>query len=272
MSQVQQFLQFSPETLNVEVDDRGVATLTMMRSEKHNALNALMIREMRTAVQLLSADNTVRVVILAAAGKSFCAGGDLGWMQEQAAKDRAGKIQESSQLAYMLRELDTLPKPLIGRVQGAAYGGGVGMLSVCDTVVAADTCKFALTETKLGLIPATIGPYVVRRMGEGNARRVFMSGKVFGATQAQALGLVTEVATADELDDKVEAEVKPYLSCAPGAVADAKALCLHLARESGESDGMLDYTAGKLADRWESDEARHGIACFFAKKKADWVE
>ncbi len=271
MSEVQKFpqlSQFTPETLSIDVDEHGVATLTMMRAEKHNALNALMIREMRAVVKLLAADNTVRVVILAAAGKSFCAGGDLVWMQEQAAKDRTGKMQESSQLAYMLRELDVLPKPLIGRVQGAAYGGGIGMLSVCDTVVAVDTCKFALTETKLGLIPATIGPYVVRRMGEGNARRVFMSGKVFGAIQAQALGLVTEVVVADELDAAVEREVKPYLSCAPGAVADAKALCLHLAREGGD---MLDYTAGKLADRWESDEAQHGITCFFEKKMADWV-
>ncbi len=256
-------LTSSFKTIRLEQDERGVATLTLARPEKHNALNAQMIAEIRAAARQLATAAGVRVVVLTAEGKSFCAGGDLGWMQEQASKDRAGKMQESLQLAYMLRELDTLPKPLIAKVQGAAYGGGIGMLAVCDAVIAAEQCQFALTETRLGLIPATIGPYVVRRLGEGNARQVFMGGKVFNAPRAQALGLVTEVVSAADLDAALAAEVLPYLHCAPGAVVAAKALCLHLAR-SAEAD-QLQYTAEQLADRWESTEAQAGIARFFAR-------
>lgn len=256
--------------LKLQLDPRGVATLTLAREDKHNALNAQMIQELRHACAWLAENESVRVVILSALGKSFCAGGDLSWMQSQAEKDRAGKIAESSELAFMLRDLDSLPKPVIGRVQGQAFGGGIGMMAVCDSVISVDTARFALTETRLGLIPATIGPYVVRRLGEGAARQVFMSGQVFTAERAVALGLVAKTCRIDELDATVEAEVLPYLDCAPGAVAAAKALCQHLARHSDED--QLDYTAACLADRWESPEAQHGIDCFFQRKTADWKQ
>lgn len=171
------------ETITITVDN-SIAELVLNRPEKHNALNALMIREIRQAVSELSSLESVRVVVLAARGRSFCAGGDLTWMKQQAARDREGKIAESTELALMLRDLDELTKPLIGKIQGAAFGGGLGMISVCDIAVASDKAKFALTETKLGLIPATIGPYVVRRLGEANARQVFMNAKRFGAEDA----------------------------------------------------------------------------------------
>jgi methylglutaconyl-CoA hydratase len=258
------------ETLQITQDSRGIATLTLARAEKHNALNAEMISELRHAARLLGDDGSVRVVVLTGTGKSFCAGGDLGWMRAQATHDRATKIAESSELAHMLRELDSLCKPVVARVQGPAYGGGLGMLSVCDIVVAADTTKFGFTETRLGLIPATIGPYVVRRLGEGGARRVFMNAKIFSAHDALDLGLVSQVVPAAELDAAVEQEAVQFLACAPGAVAEAKALCLYLARNPGAD--QLAYTAKRLAERWETAEGQEGIAAFFAQRKPRWVK
>ncbi len=176
------------ETITLDAVPSGICTITLNRPEKHNALNAQMIADLRTAVKHVSMDPGIRVLILNAEGRSFCAGGDLHWMQEQAAKDRAGKIEESTKLAMMLQEIDSLEKPVIARVHGPAYGGGVGILCVCDIVIACDTTKFALTETRLGLIPATIGPYVVRRLGEGAARQVFMNAITFDVQRGLLLG------------------------------------------------------------------------------------
>lgn len=256
------------ETIKLSMDARGVAHLTLARPDKHNALNAQLIRELRQAAAHLAADPAIRIVVLAAEGKSFCAGADLAWMREQAGKDRAGRLAEASELALMLRDLDSLPKPLIGRVQGPAYGGGVGLMAACDIVIAAESASFALTEAKLGLIPATIGPYVVRRMGEGHARRVFMNARRFTAVEAQTLGLVSTVAPANKLDEAIKAEAAAFLDCAPGAVADAKALCLRLARHPG--DDHLAWTAERLADRWETMEAREGISAFFERRPPPW--
>ena len=257
------------ETLRVETDERGIAHLWLARPDKHNSLNTTMIGELRSAAAFLARNDDVRVVVLAGEGKSFCAGADLSWMREQLDRDRAGKMDQSQELAHMLDDLDSLPKPLIGRVHGHAFGGGIGMMAICDTVIATSHASFALTETRLGLIPATIGPYVVRRTGEGNARRVFMSGKRFDAAAARQLGLVAQVVEPDELDQAVDDEVGWYLNCAPGAVADAKSLCLSLSRDA--LDDPLATTAARLADRWETDEAREGIRSFFAKEKPPWA-
>jgi len=257
------------ETIRIEQDARGVALLTLARAESHNALNAIMIRELRTAAAKLAADRSVRVVVLAAEGKSFCAGGDLGWMREQAEKDRAGRMASATELAHMMRDLDSLPKPLIARVQGAAYGGGVGLMSVCDVVVASDSVRIALTEVRLGLIPATIGPYIVRRIGEGAARHLMLSGKTIDAASGEALGLVSIVTAAEALDGAVEAEIGELLNCAPGAIADAKALCRNLARNP--SSDPLSSTAERLANRWETDEAREGIRCFLSRRTPSWA-
>jgi methylglutaconyl-CoA hydratase len=251
-------------TILVSTDERGIARLTLNRPEKHNALSALMIRELTEAAHMLGEDANVRAVVLAANGASFCAGGDLGWMREQAAKDRAGKMAEAGALATMLATLNNLPKPLIGRVQGAAYGGGIGMMAVCDIVIAVAGARFALTETRLGLIPATIGPFVVRRMGEGYARQVFFTGKPFGAEFALISGLASAVA-ADEaqLDACVETEIGFILKTKPGAVASAKALCLTLG--GGALAEQSEMTAAALADCWEGKEAEEGINAFLSK-------
>lgn len=257
------------ETLSVSADARGVAVLTLNRAEKHNAMSGPMIAELSRAAAQLAADDTVRVVVLTGAGKTFCAGGDLGWMQQQMAASSEERFTEARKLAQMLQALNTLPKPLIGALQGNAFGGGVGMASVCDVAIGADHLKMGLTETRLGIIPATIGPYVVARMGEARARRVFMSGRLFGADEAVELGLLARSVPADDLTAAVEAEVAPYLACAPGAVAAAKAL----ARDLGPriDNAVIDHTIGALVSRWETQEANDGIAAFFAKQKPAWV-
>lgn len=257
------------DTVRIETDALGVATLWLARPEKRNAMSGQMIAELTDAAGKLAADDAVRVVILAAEGPVFCAGGDLGWMQEQMAADAETRRREAGALAMMLKALNELPKPLIGRVHGNAFGGGVGLIAVCDAAVAANTASFGLTETRLGLIPATIGPYVVARLGEGMARRVFMSGRVFGADEAVRLGLLGRSVPDGDLDRAVADEVSPYFGCAPGAVAEAKAL----ARRLGANVGMaeIDASIDALVQRWESEEAREGTSAFFEKRNARWV-
>lgn len=260
------------EAIRIEQDTRGVAKLVLSRPEKHNAFDGTVIRELAHATAQLASDPSVRVVVLASEGKSFCAGGDLAWMREQVKKDPEARVAEAMILASMLRDLDSLPKPLIGRVQGPAYGGGVGLVSVCDVVVASPTARFALTEVRLGLIPATIGPYVVRRLGEGHARTFFFSAKAFDAAKAQAIGLVSHIspnATVEALDEAVEAEVSAFLQCAPGAIADSKALCQELARDTGKDHRFM--TAQRLSARWATEEASDGIRCFFAHEAPPWA-
>lgn len=256
--------------IQLQADERGVATLTLDRAEKHNALNADMCDEIKSAVVAINIDNAIRAVILAADGKSFCAGGDLAWMRQQFDATREVRIAEAKRLANMLFALNTLEKPLIGKVQGNAFGGGIGMMSVCDVVVAVEGAKFGLTETKLGLIPATISPYVLARMGEDKARRVFMSARLFDTQEAMALNLVAKSCSAEELNAAVETEVLPYLQTAPAAVARAKQLARALGPKIDEQ--VIDFTVNQLADCWEDPEAHEGISAFFDKRKASWAK
>lgn len=256
------------ETLEVTVNPRGVATVRLNRPEKRNALSAAMIAELTDMAGAFGHRTDIRAVVLAAAGDVFCAGGDLEWMKAQIEADRETRMAEARKLALMLRALNEIPKPLIGRVQGDAFGGGVGMMCVCDTVLAVGSARFGLTETRLGLIPATIGPYVLARMGEGMARRVFMSARIFGAQEAQNLGIVAEVVEPGVLDDAVEAQVAPYLKVATGAVGASKALARSLGLRI--DDAVIDDTIRRLAETWEGEEAAEGIDAFLAKRKPRW--
>lgn len=255
--------------LSVERDPLGVARLVLDRAEKHNALSGDLCEALADAAAALDADTAVRVVVLEGRGRSFCAGGDLDWMRAQFAADRAGRMAEARRLARMLRALDGLGKPLIARVQGAAYGGGLGLLAVCDTVIAVETARFGLTETRLGLIPATISPYVAARVGAGRIRSVFLSARIFGAAEARQLGLVSEVVAEAELDAAVEAEIAACLAASPVAIRAAKAL----ARSLGPiiDDNVIEDTIRRLADTWETAEAREGIAAFFEKRPPPWA-
>lgn len=258
------------ETLDIHQDDRGVAYVSLNLPEKRNALSALMIDELTDMAGTLGAAAQTRVIVLSGAGKVFCAGGDLGWMQAQIGAHRETRMREARKLAEMLNALNTMPTPLIGRIHGGGFGGGVGLACVCDVAIADDTTKFGLTETRLGIIPATIGPYVVARLGEGNARRIFMSARIFDAAEAASLGVIARAVPTNDLDAAVEAEVAPYLSVAPGAVGAAKALVRALGPRIDPE--VIDDTIRQLADIWESEEATQGIAAFFARTPAPWVK
>jgi methylglutaconyl-CoA hydratase len=257
------------ETLRIETDARGVATLTLTRGEKHNAMSAQMMAELTEAAATLGADRSIRVVVFASEGKSFSAGADLGWMCEQVAADRAGRIAEATRLANMLRALNEIPKPLIARVHGNAFGGGLGIISVSDVAIGASGAKFGFTETRLGIIPGTISPYVMARIGEGYARRVMMSARIFDAQEAREYGLLAKVVEPEALDDAIEAEVAPYLAAAPEAVARTKALVRSLGPLI--DDSVMTATIERLVDTWETPEAREGLAAFFDKSKPSWI-
>lgn len=258
------------DTIKIDMDPRGVATLWLNRPDKHNTLSAAMIAELTEAAELLGADPAVRVVILAATGDSFCAGGDLAWMKAQIAGDAEARRVGARSLAMMLRGLDQMPKPLIGRVQGPAYGGGVGMMSVCDLTIGVAGASFGLTETKLGLIPATISPYVISRIGVTAARRHMLASRLFDAPEAHRIGLLSTLVAPEALDSAIDAEVMAFLACAPGAVADAKALIRQVA--PGTDTALIETTIGLLVERWESPESAEGIAAFFERRKPAWAE
>ena len=256
------------ETLVVTTDADGIATLRLNRPDKHNTLSGQMIDDLTTAAAALADDRSVRIVVLTGTGESFCAGGDLDWMRAQVAGDAASRRKAATSLAMMLHALNGLPKPLIGRINGQAFGGGVGLMSVCDAAIGVKGAQFGLTETRLGLIPATIGPYVLARIGGTAARRYLMASRVFDAETARGIGLLADVVPASGLDAAVAAETAPYLACAPGAVAAAKAL---IRRLTGAPDpALIAETVGLLVKRWESAEAAEGIAAFFEKRPAVW--
>ena len=252
------------ETLLIDQDKRGVVLLTLNRPEKRNALSARMIDELTRFTSSLTPDT--RAVVIQGAGKLFCAGGDLEWMNAQISADRQKRIAEARKLALMLKALNEIPVPLIAKVHGAAYGGGVGLACVCDFVISSSNVKFGFTETRLGLIPSTIGPYVVGKMGEAKAREVFMSAKIFSGMDAKRLNIVSEIS--DNLDQSVENHILSYLKTAPKAVGEAKALVRSLGATI--DDKVIERTIEQLADIWEGEEARHGIKAFFTKNKPRW--
>ena len=256
------------QTLDQRKDARGVVYLTLNTPDRRNVLSPVMIAELTEFAATVGQDRSTRAVVLSGAGSTFCAGGDLAWMKAQIEADRPQRLVEARKLAAMLQALNTLPVPLIGRLQGGAFGGGVGMACVCDVAVAARGTKFCFSETRLGIIPATIGPYVLARMGEGRARRVFMSARLFAADEAETLGIVARVVEAAELDAAIEAEVAPYLATAPGAVAAAKALARALGPQIDAA--VIDDSITRLADIWEGEEARLGIEAFLDKTPPPW--
>ncbi|MEO1549246.1 MAG: crotonase/enoyl-CoA hydratase family protein [Pseudomonadota bacterium] len=253
-------------SLSCEIDGRGIARLTLNRPDKRNALSAELIAALHAQAEALGANADVRVVLLSGAGKSFCAGGDLAWMKAQITADRSTRKAAARALAEMLRALDRIPKPLLASVHGSALGGGTGLACVCDAVFAAPTAQFGLTETRLGLIPATISPYVIARMGPAQARSVFLSSRPFDAATAQRLGIVFEVCA--DPTARAEEEAEAYLACAPGAVARAKAFARSFAPPVDEA--VIERTIEALADTWEAPEALQGISAFFDKTNPPW--
>lgn len=257
------------EMIDVVVEPRGVARLTLNRPEAKNAMSQQLMRELAAAARQLARDASVRVIVLSGAGEVFSAGGDLKGMTQQATNTRQGRIDDATEFANVLAELNGLPKLLIGRINGSAFGGGLGLISICDIAIGLAGSTFRLSEVTLGLIPATISPYVVAKIGVPNARRIMLNASKLDGNSAARLGLLDNVvATIEELDQAVEREVAAALHCAPSAIAGAKELIRFVSTHNVQEN--LAYTAGALADCWETAELREGIDAFFHKREPKW--
>lgn len=257
------------QTLAITVADK-VATVTLDRPELRNAFNEHAIAELALAFDELGRSDTVRAIVLAANGPSFCAGADLHWMKKMAGYSHDENQQDAMRLADMLRTIYLCPKPTVARVQGDCYAGGMGLVAACDIVVAVDSAGFCLSEVKLGLIPATISPYVIKAMGEQAARRYFLTAERFDAAEARRIGLAHEVVAAEALDATVAAIVKALVNNSPNAVRQAKTLVREIVGQDVD-DALLADTAARIAAIRASLEGREGVASFLEKRKPTWL-
>jgi len=250
--------------------DGQIATINLNRPDVHNAFNSEMIRELSDAFKAAAKDDAVRVVVLSGMGKSFCAGADLNWMREVIRFSFQKNLEESLDLAELDYSIYTLPKPTIARVNGSTIGGGNGFMSACDIIVASEDAIFGLSEVKIGLVPAAISPYVMRRIGESKARYYFLTGERFGAGRAREIGLVDWVVPADKLDAKVAEIAGILLSSGPAAMAKCKEL---LQRVPGMSfEEAKRYTSQMIAELRVSEEGQEGMAAFLEKRKPKWTK
>jgi len=261
----------STESVKLTANASGIATLTLNRPEVHNAFDDQLIAELTHKLLQLSHDSAVRAVVLAAEGKSFSAGADLNWMQRMARYSEAENIRDAIALANLMRTLNGMAKPTIARVQGAAFGGGVGLVACCDIAVASGAAQFCLSEVRLGLIPAVISPYVVAAIGERNARRYFLTAERFNAAEALRIGLVHSAVAEPELDAAVERVVGELLKGGPRAIAAAKELIAHVAHRPVD-ERLAEETAARIAQIRVSPEGLEGIAAFLDKRPAGWVK
>jgi methylglutaconyl-CoA hydratase len=258
------------QTLEIQ-QEQAVATVWLNRPDVRNAFNETSIAELTQAFRALDADDSVRAVVLAARGVAFCAGADLNWMKKMAGYSREENLADAAGLAAMLRAIHDCGKPVVARVQGDCYAGGMGLATACDIVVAADAANFCLSEVKLGLIPATISPYVIRAMGAQAARRYFITAERFSAAAAQRMGLVHECVPADALDETVAMLLKSLLAASPDAVAAAKRLVNDVAGQP-LTDALVQDTVVRIADIRASEQGREGVRSFLEKRKPSWLE
>jgi methylglutaconyl-CoA hydratase len=251
--------------------DRGVGIVTLNRADRHNAFDSQTIGELAQALAGMANNAEVRVVVLSSAGKTFCAGADLEWMRTAAKWTSAENEADARMLAEMLHRLATLPKPTIARVQGSAFGGGVGLIAACDIAFATFDAQFALSEVKLGLIPATISPYVIDAIGERHARRYMLTAERFSAAEAYRIGLVHEmVADESALDQALGAVIDALLANGPAALAECKDLIRTVSDQALDGSMIVD-TARRIARVRASEEGRQGIAAFLEGRKPNWV-
>ncbi len=261
----------APAFATIDVNVRnGVGIVGLNRPEVHNAFNETLIEETTRALQALDADEAVRAVVLMGHGKSFCAGADLNWMRKMAAYGSAENLADAQALAQMLRTLYGLSKPTVARVHGAAYGGGVGLAACCDLAIAAVDATFALSEARLGLIPATIAPYVIEAIGARQARRYFLTAERFEAAEAYRIGLVHDIVAVADLDDRVNELLGALLQAGPRAQLECKALIRGVAHRPIDA-AVISGTAEHIAKVRASPEGKEGVAAFLGKRPAAWV-
>ena len=255
-------------TLNLELG--AVATVTLNRPDVRNAFNDEVINELTQAFAELGARDEVRCIVLAATGPAFCAGADLNWMRRMAGYSREENLADAGKLAAMLKAIYACPKPTIARIQGDAIAGGMGLVAACDIAVCVDTANFCLSEVKLGLIPATISPYVIRAMGARAAHRYFFTAERFSAAEAHRIGVVHEVVSAEQLDAKVEELSKALCSASPDAVKACKSLVQDVAQREIDED-LIARSVEQIADIRSSAQGKEGVQSFLEKRKPNWL-
>ncbi|GAB3545182.1 enoyl-CoA hydratase/isomerase family protein [Noviherbaspirillum agri] len=259
----------SYQTLQVHTDNR-VATVTLNRPDVRNAFNETTIAEITQVFRELGNNPDLRAIVLAANGPAFCAGADLNWMKKMASYTHDENRADAAQLAEMLRTIYACPKPVVAKVQGDCYAGGMGLVAACDIAVAVESTNFCLSEVKLGLIPATISPYVIKAMGENASRRYFLTAERFSAQEAHRIGFVHQVVAAEALDAAVADIVKALTGNSPNAVKEAKRLVQDVAGKP-VTEALIADTADRIADIRSSEEGREGVRSFLEKRKPNWL-
>ena len=256
-----------------QLDQRGVLKLTLNRPEVHNAFDSTLIETLTARLLEAEQDPSVRIVVLTGSGKCFSAGADMNWMRSMVKATAQDNEADALQLAALMRTLNYLDRPTIAMINGHAFGGGLGLLACCDIIIADETAKFGLTETTLGLVPAVISPYVFRRIGEGNARRYFMTGERFSARKAKKLGLVQDVVNGSFLHETLEKAISKLLKAAPGAVLASKKLVNAVSGHDEERQLEIDeFTAKLIAKLRVSAEGQEGLNAFLDKRKPAWID
>ena len=246
-----------------------ILRLTLNRPGVRNAFDEQLIAALTAAATEAAEDRALRAVVLAGSGRTFCAGADIGWMSKAIAYTQRENLSDAEDIARMLERLDTLAVPLIGRIHGAALGGGVGLAAVCDIVIAADDAVFALSEVKLGILPAVVAPYVLRKIGVSAARELFLTGERFSAARAREIGLVHEVVPAGDLDRAVSRRLSEIMTAAPGSVGIAKALIREIAGANPRD--VIGLTTTAIASQRVSEEGQEGLRAFLEKRKPSWT-
>ncbi|GAB3258433.1 enoyl-CoA hydratase/isomerase family protein [Chitinimonas naiadis] len=257
-------------SITSQIARNGVATITLNRPDRHNAFDDGLIAELTTELEKLAADSAVRVLILAAAGKSFSAGADLGWMKRMASNTEEANLDDARALAKLMHVLDTFPKPTIAAVQGPAYGGGVGLVACCDMAFAAPETMFSLSEVKLGLIPAVISPYVIRKIGNSQARRYFLSAERFTSDTALRIGLVHDITPQDEVLPLATSWAAQLLNNGPEAMLEAKRLVAEVSNRPICNE-LNEFCAQRIAKQRVSQEGQEGLTAFLEKRPPNWV-
>ena len=259
----------SQQAVLSEISGRGIATVTLNNPEKHNAFDDRIIEDLTAAFAQISANKEVRAMVLAATGKNFCAGADLAWMKRMAAYSYEENLKDSKALARMFKILNYLAVPTIARVQGVAFGGGVGLVSCCDMAVATSDASFSLSEVKIGLIPAVISPYVVAAIGQRAARRYFTTAERFDAQTAAKLGLVSKVVKQEQLNQEIDKLAETLLANSPSALVEAKKLIFDVAGRAIDSE-LIDLTCQRISAIRVSANGQEGLSAFLQKRKPMW--
>ena len=254
-----------------DIDDLGVAQVRLNNPDKHNAFDDEIIGELTEAFVAIADNSNVRVMVLGSEGKSFSAGADLEWMKRMASYSYDENLRDASALALMLKTLNEIPQPTIARVQGAAFGGAVGLVSCCDMAVAASAGSFSLSEVKIGLVPATISPYVIAAIGQRAARRYFVTAERFDAHRALQLGLVNEVVDAEQLDQEIDRLINTLLANGPEAVTGAKQLVFDVAGKPIDQQ-LIDATCETIAAIRVSEQGQEGLQAFLERRKPQWIK